>query len=76
MIMVKQSHTKLSLLIAADLWKVNYQTLLITNLKLTIRIAKNEWREKISNQNVMLLGLKIIDWITDAKNARKHLPSQ
>ena len=28
---------------------------------ITIRIAKHAWREKISNQNVNLLGLKIID---------------
>ena len=41
--------------------QVNYQTLL-TCLKLTIRIAKHEWREKISDQNAILLGLKIIDW--------------
>ena len=50
--------------------------LLITYLKLTIRIAKHAWREKISNQNVILLSLKIIDWIKDVKNAREHLPSQ
>ena len=35
--------------------------LLITYLKLTIRIAKHAWGEKISNQNVILLGLKIKD---------------
>ena len=34
----------------ADSCRVNYQTLLITYLKLTIRIAKHAWREKISNQ--------------------------
>ena len=33
-------------------------------------------REKILNQNVNLLDLKIIDWITDAKNAMEHLLSQ
>ena len=32
--------------------------------------------KKISNQNVNLLGSKIIDWSTDVKNARGHLPSQ
>ena len=42
---------------------------------LTIKFAKHAWREKISNQNAILLGLEIIDWITDVKNARKHLPS-
>ena len=46
----------------------NYQSLLIICLKLTIiKIAKHVWREKRSNQNVILLNLKIIDWITDAK---------
>ena len=28
---------------------------------LTIRFAKHAWREKISNQNAILLGLEIID---------------
>ena len=41
--------------------QVNYQTLLITCLKLTIRLEKHAWRAKISNQNASLLGLKIID---------------
>ena len=59
-----------------DSREVNYQTLLITCLKLIMKIAKHAWREKTSNQNVSLLGLKIIDWITDAKNAREYLLSQ
>ena len=54
----------------------NYQTLLITYLKLIIRIAKHAWGGKISNQNVSLSDLEIIDWITDARNAREHLPTQ
>ena len=61
MMMVKQLHTKQSLLILADLSPVNYQTLLITCLKLIIKIAKNAWKEKKLDQNVDLLGLKIID---------------
>ena len=41
-IMVKQSHTKLSLLILAESCKINYQALLITCLKLIItKIAKH-----------------------------------
>ena len=32
--------------------------------------------KKISNQNVNLLDLKIIDSITDVKNAREHLLNQ
>ena len=47
--------------ILVDSCEVNYQTLLITCLKLIMKIAKHAWREKISNQNVNLLGLKIID---------------
>ena len=43
-----------------------------TYLKLTLRAAKHEWREKISNQNVSLLNLKLIDWIADVKNAREY----
>ena len=47
--------------ILVDSCEVNYQTLLITCLKLIMKIAKHAWREKISNQNVNLLDLKIID---------------
>ena len=61
MMMVKQLHTKQSLLILADSCKVNYQILLITCLKLIIKIAKNAWKEKKLDQNVNLLGLRIID---------------
>ena len=53
------AHSK-SLLMLADSCQVNYQTLLITCLKLIIKIAKHAWKKK-SNQNVILLGLKIID---------------
>ena len=57
----KQPYTKSILLIAIDLCKVNYQTLLITYLKLTKKTAKHVWKGKKSNQNAILLGLKIID---------------
>ena len=63
-------------MIVVDSYKVNYQTLLITYLKLIIRIVKNAWKEKISNQNASLLVLKIIDWITDVKNAMENQSSQ
>ena len=33
-------------------------------------------KKKKLNQNVILLDLKIIGWITDAKYARENLPSQ
>ena len=52
---------KINLFILVDSFKVSYLILLITYLKLTIRIAKIAWREIISYQNVILLGLKIID---------------
>ena len=55
---------------------VDYQILLITCLKLIIKIAKYAEREKMLNQNVNLLGLKVIDWITDAKSAMEYLLSQ
>ena len=48
-----------------DLCKVNYQTLLITYLKLTKKDAQN------ARENVNLLDLKIIDYITDARNVKK-----
>ena len=56
-ILIKQSHTKYSLLTVAD-----YQIiLLITCLKLRVKIAKHALKKKLLNQNVNLLGLKIID---------------
>ena len=54
-IIIKQSHTKYSLLTLLDLCKKNYQTLLITYL------ARHAWREKRSDENVSLLDLKMID---------------
>ena len=57
----KQSRTKKSLLIAMNLCKADYQTLLITYLELTIRKANHAWKEKKSNQNVILVSLKIIN---------------
>ena len=63
MIIVKKSHTNQSLLIAIDLCKVDYQTLLIIYLKLT----KN---------NVHLLDLKMIDYIMNARNVEKDVLSQ
>ena len=59
-IVVKQLHTKQNLLILADLCKISYQTLQITCQKLIIKIAKNAWKEEKLDQNVNLLGLKII----------------
>ena len=53
-------------MIAIDLCKVNYQTFLITYLKLT---KENVWNAR---ENVNLLDLKMIDYITDAKNVKKR----
>ena len=62
-------------MIVIDLCKANYKTLLITYLELTIRNANHAWKKK-SNQYVNLLGLKIIDWITNAKNVKKFTMSK
>ena len=64
-------------MIAIDLCKANYETWLITYLEVTIRNPNHAWKEKKknTNQNAILLGLKIIDWITDAKNVEENAPS-
>ena len=46
-------------MILVDLWKVNYQTLLITYQKLAIKITKNVWKEKKLDQNVNLLDNRL-----------------
>ena len=63
---------KLKLLIVLDLIQLYFQVLLITCLKLTKKNAKHAWMEKILNQDVILLDLKIIIYITNAKNAEKY----
>ena len=45
-------------MILVDSCKVNYQTLLITYLKLTIRIAKHVWREKNIKSEFDFTGFK------------------
>ena len=37
------------------------------------RNVKNAWKEKKLGQNVDLLDLEMIDYVTDAKNAIKHV---
>ena len=39
---------------------------------LTTKNAKRSWKEKILNQNVILLGLKIINYVTNVKNIKKY----
>ena len=49
---------------------------MITYQKLTKKNANLVRKEKILNQNVTLSNLKIIDDITNVKNAEKYAPSQ
>ena len=57
------------MLIDVDLCQPNYQTVMIIYHEFMIKNAKNAWQEKKLGRNVNLLDTKIIDWITDAKNA-------
>ena len=50
---------------------------LVDNLsEINNKVAKHAEREKMLNQNVNSLGLRVIDWIADAKNAMEYLLSQ
>ena len=53
-----------------DLCKVNYRTLLITYLKLRKTNVRN------ARENVNLSDLKMIDYVTDSKNVKKHVLNQ
>ena len=66
--MVKQLHTSQNLLIALDSCRPHYQVSLIIYQKFT---AKNV-EIKIVHQSVILLGLKIINYITNATNVKKY----
>ena len=46
---------------------------MITYLKLTKKNAKDAWKEKIINQDVILLDLKIIIYVTNVNNVKKWL---
>ena len=70
MIMVKQSHINYNLLITLDLCQPHYEVLLITYLKFIKKNAKHARKEKIFNQNVILLSLKIINYVTNVKNVK------
>ena len=65
--MVKQLHTNQSLLIVLDLCRLHYQVLLIIYLKFTTKSAEI----KIANLSVILLGLKIINYIMNATSVKK-----
>ena len=54
-------------MIALDLCQPHYQVLLITYLKFTVKNVKM----KTVNQNVILLDLKLIDYVTNVKNVKK-----
>ena len=60
-------------MIALDLCQINYQTLLITYLKFTVKSVKDVKKEKKSNQYAILLYLKMINYITNVKNIKKKL---
>ena len=66
----KKIKYKLKCIDTIDLYKVNYQTLLTNYLKLRKINARN------ARENVNLLDLKMIDYVTDAKNVKKHVLSQ
>ena len=70
MIMVKQSHINYNLLITLDLCQPHYEVLLITYLKFIKKNSKHARKEKIFNQNVILLSLKIINYVTNVKNVK------
>ena len=70
MIMVKQSHINYNLLITLDLCQPHYEVLLITYLKFIKKNAKHARKEKIFNQNVILLSLKMINYVTNVKNVK------
>ena len=63
-------------MIAIDLCQANYQILLIACLEFLIKNAYHAKKEKKNNQSVILLGLKITDWVTNAKNVKKHESQQ
>ena len=58
------------MLIALDLCQPHYQVSLITYLKFTIENAKDARKEEKSNQYAILLGLKIVNYVANAKNVK------
>ena len=70
--MVKQLHTNEILLITLDLCRLYYQFLLIIYLKFT---AKNV-KIKTMNLSVILLDLKITNYIANTKNVKKTVKSK
>ena len=70
--MVKQLHTNEILLITLDLCRLYYQFLLIIYLKFT---AKNV-KIKTMNLSVILLDLKITNYIANTKNVKQTVKSK
>ena len=58
-------------MIALNLRRPHYQVLLITYLKFTKKNAKDAKKEEKSNQYAILLSLKIINYVINAKNVKK-----
>ena len=63
-------------MIAVDVCQANYETLLIIYQEFMIKYAKTARQEKKSGRNVNSLDIKIIDCITDAKNAINYALSE
>ena len=59
-------------MIALDLCQPHYQVLLITSLKFTKKSAKDAKKEEKSNQYAILLGLKIINYVKNANDAKRY----
>ena len=59
-------------MIVLDLCQLYYQTLLIIYLKLTKKNAKHAWMEKILNQNVISLDIKIVIYVSNIKNVKEY----
>ena len=58
------------MLIALDLCQPHYQVSLITYPKFTKENAKDARKEEKSNQYAILLGLKIVNYVANAKNVK------
>ena len=58
-------------MIVFDLCQPHYQVLLTTYLKFAKANAKDAKKEEKSNQYAILMGLKIINYVANAKNVKK-----
>ena len=75
MIMVKQSH-KLKVIDSCRFMRSKLSDLVDNLSEINNKDCKTCMERKNIKSECDFIGFKIIDWITDAKNAREHLPSQ